>query len=59
MASWRDEYIQALRDRDDREKATYQRIDEEYIEACDFLPNSSTILTTNKLWQTHTYWIGH
>jgi hypothetical protein len=35
MASWRDEYIQALKDRDDDGKASYQRIDDEFIEACE------------------------
>lgn len=34
MASWRGEYLQALQDRDEREKASYQRVDVELIEAC-------------------------
>lgn len=36
MASWRDEYIQALRDRDEREKASYQRLDADLITACSY-----------------------
>ncbi|KAF4626999.1 hypothetical protein G7Y89_g11157 [Cudoniella acicularis] len=33
MASWRDEYMQALLERDLREKASYDRIDDELVEA--------------------------
>ena len=35
MASWRDEYIQALHERDRREKASYQQVDDQLIEACE------------------------
>jgi hypothetical protein len=34
MASWRDEYIQALHERNKREKASYQQLDDQLIEAC-------------------------
>lgn len=36
MSSWRDEYIQALHERDEREKASYQRVDAELIQACTY-----------------------
>ena len=34
MATWRDEYMQALSARDEREKSSYERISEEFIGAC-------------------------
>ncbi|QSZ37271.1 hypothetical protein DSL72_009365 [Monilinia vaccinii-corymbosi] len=33
MTSWRDEYIKALQERDEREQASYQRFDAQFIEA--------------------------
>jgi hypothetical protein len=36
--SWREEYIQALHERDKREKASYERLDDKFIEACEHLP---------------------
>jgi hypothetical protein len=41
MTSWRDEYIQALHDRDERERASYQRVDTELIQACKHFPSFS------------------
>jgi hypothetical protein len=38
MATWRDEYIQALHERDKREKASYQQLDDQLIEACKSHP---------------------
>lgn len=35
--SWREEYLQALQERDMREKASYERLDSKFIEACGFL----------------------
>ncbi|TVY18412.1 Autophagy protein 16 [Lachnellula arida] len=35
MASWRNEYIQNLHERDRREKASYQQVDDQLIEACE------------------------
>ncbi|RDL39738.1 uncharacterized protein BP5553_04078 [Venustampulla echinocandica] len=44
MASWREEYIQALQERDEREKASYQRIDDELINAfADLLARTSAL----------------
>lgn len=37
--SWREEYVQALHERDKREKASYERLDNKFIEACVFLPS--------------------
>ena len=34
MTSWRDEYIQALQDRDQRERSDYQKVDDDLISAC-------------------------
>jgi len=36
MASWREEYIKSLSDRDEREKASYERISDEFIDACKY-----------------------
>ncbi|TGO68325.1 hypothetical protein BOTNAR_0026g00120 [Botryotinia narcissicola] len=33
MASWRDDYIKALQDRDEREQTSYQRFDPSFIDA--------------------------
>ncbi|CAD6443979.1 ef6db950-3900-4f70-b1f8-c998e9587f37 [Sclerotinia trifoliorum] len=33
MTSWRDEYVKALQERDEREQASYQRFDRQFIEA--------------------------
>jgi hypothetical protein len=38
--SWRDEYAQSLRARDEREKASYSIIDDDIINACK--PSSHT-----------------
>lgn len=47
MASWRDEYTQALHERDKREKASYQQLDDQLIEACKYqTPHSFS--STNK-----------
>jgi hypothetical protein len=35
MPSWREEYAQALDERDAREKASYERISEDFIDACE------------------------
>ena len=32
--SWREEYIQNLHERDEREKASYERLDNKFIAAC-------------------------
>lgn len=37
MVSWREEYMQALSERDEREKSTYQRITTDFIEACRYI----------------------
>jgi hypothetical protein len=34
MSSWREEYVKSLNERDGREKASYERISPEFIEAC-------------------------
>jgi hypothetical protein len=34
MTSWREEYMSALDERDGREKASYERISEDFIDAC-------------------------
>ena len=36
MASWREEYVQALYDRNVREKASYERISDDFIDACKY-----------------------
>jgi hypothetical protein len=38
--SWREEYMQALHERDKREKASYERLDDKFIEACEHSPHS-------------------
>ena len=43
MTSWRDEYIQALQDRDVREQASYQKLDADLIAACK-IPTLAHIL---------------
>jgi hypothetical protein len=35
MPSWREEYMRALDERDGREKASYERISEDLIDACE------------------------
>ena len=37
--SWREEYIQALNERDIREKASHERLDSKFIEACKPFPS--------------------
>lgn len=39
MASWREEYIQALNDRDQREKASYEHLSNDFIDTCKHLRN--------------------
>jgi hypothetical protein len=39
MRSWREEYMNALDERDQRERAGYDRISEDFIDACK-LPDS-------------------
>jgi len=34
MPSWREEYLAALDERDGRERASYERITEDFIDAC-------------------------
>ena len=36
MTSWRDDYIQALQDRDQRERSSYQKVDDDLIAACTY-----------------------
>jgi len=48
MASWREEYIQALSDRDEREKASYERISDDFIEAYTKLLDHTTALEAEK-----------
>lgn len=48
MASWRDEYTQALHDRDVREKASYQRISDDFIDAYTKLLDRTVALEAEK-----------
>ncbi|TVY42413.1 Autophagy protein [Lachnellula subtilissima] len=48
MASWRNEYIQALHERDRREKASYQQVDDQLIEAFTQLLDRTTALEAEK-----------
>lgn len=48
MTSWRDEYTQALRERDERERASYQRLDDELIAAFTNLLERTTALEAEK-----------
>jgi len=57
MGSWRDEYIKALSERDERERESYSRISEDFIDTCILSPSISSyslpqistyILTTPK-----------
>ncbi|KAL2075307.1 hypothetical protein VTL71DRAFT_250 [Oculimacula yallundae] len=44
MTSWRDEYIQALQDRDEREQASYQKLDADLIAAfTDLLDRTASL----------------
>jgi len=45
MTSWRDEYIKALQERDEREQASYQRFDPQFIEAYTQLLDRVSALT--------------
>jgi len=51
MASWRNDYIQALQDRDEREEASCQRIDGEFIEAYTTLLDQLSFLSAAKALQ--------
>lgn len=46
--SWRDEYVQALQDRDERERASYRRIDDELIAAFTSLLDRTAALESEK-----------
>jgi flagellar motor protein MotB len=46
--SWRDEYMEALQDRDERERASYQRVDEELIAAFTSLLDRTAALEAEK-----------
>jgi len=48
MASWREEYIQALNDRDQREKASCERIGDDFIEAYTNLLDRIAVLEVEK-----------
>lgn len=48
MTSWRDEYIQALNERDERERAGYERIDEQLIDAYTKLLDRTAALEAEK-----------
>ncbi|CZR57382.1 related to Autophagy protein 16 [Phialocephala subalpina] len=48
MTSWRDEYTQALRERDERERASYQRLDDDLIAAYTSLLERATALEAEK-----------
>ncbi|KAH6723902.1 autophagy-related protein 16 [Leptodontidium sp. 2 PMI_412] len=55
MTSWRDEYIQALQDRDQREQASYQKLDADLIEAFTNLLDRTAELEADKatnLWSS-------
>ncbi|KAF8849866.1 autophagy protein [Acephala macrosclerotiorum] len=54
MTSWRDEYTQALRERDERERASYQRLDDELIAAFTNLLERTTALEAEKAANTPT-----
>ncbi|KAA8567933.1 hypothetical protein MFRU_010g00190 [Monilinia fructicola] len=45
MTSWRDEYIRALQERDEREQASYQRLDPHFIDAYTQLLDRVSALT--------------
>ncbi|KAI9649005.1 autophagy protein 16, interacts with Atg12p-Atg5p [Ciborinia camelliae] len=45
MTSWRDEYVKALQERDEREQASYQRFDPQFIEAYTQLLDRVSALT--------------
>lgn len=49
MASWRDEYVQALHERDRREKASYQQLDDQFIEAFTQLLDRTAALEAEKV----------
>ncbi|KAE8450979.1 hypothetical protein EG329_005419 [Mollisiaceae sp. DMI_Dod_QoI] len=48
MTSWRDDYIQALQERDQRERASYQRLDDELIAAYTSLLDRTAALEAEK-----------
>ncbi|KAH7343009.1 autophagy-related protein 16 [Rhexocercosporidium sp. MPI-PUGE-AT-0058] len=55
MTSWRDEYIQALQDRDQREQASYQKLDADLIAAFTNLLDRTAELEADKasnLWSS-------
>jgi len=55
MTSWRDEYIQALQDRDVREQASYQKLDADLIAAFTNLLDRTAELEADKasnLWSS-------
>ncbi|KAG4441373.1 hypothetical protein IFR05_003130 [Cadophora sp. M221] len=55
MTTWRDEYIQALHDRDEREQASYQKLDADLIEAFTNLLDRTAELEADKatnLWSS-------
>ncbi|RAL68399.1 hypothetical protein DID88_007130 [Monilinia fructigena] len=53
MTSWRDEYIKALQERDEREQASYQRLDPQFIEAYTQLLDRVSALTAAAAAATH------
>jgi hypothetical protein len=57
MASWREEYIEALKERDEREKAIYQRIDDQLIDACECFLLKSLVVVANVL-KSPSFWTG-
>jgi len=54
MASWREEYIQALYYRDEREKASYERISDDFIDAYTKLLDRTVALEAEKAAKTST-----
>ncbi|PBP27866.1 autophagy protein [Diplocarpon rosae] len=48
MTSWRDEYIQNLRERDQKEKASYQRLDSDLISAFTNLLDRVAVLEASQ-----------
>lgn len=52
--SWREEYIQALQERDKREKASYERLDNNFIGACEYLPSFTSYVLANR-WEIHCF----
>ncbi|KAH8790054.1 autophagy-related protein 16 [Hyaloscypha finlandica] len=48
MTSWRDDYIQALQDRDQRERSSYQKVDDDLIAAFTNLVERTAALEAEK-----------